>query len=430
MMKKLFSSSLFLFVFLCSFAQNGWKVCEAPHFSTRVDDIFIINTRTGYAVCGDGQIVKSTDSGNSWATVFQDTNTYFRSVEFINEQKGFVGGFPVKGIYKDIFLRTEDGGITWTDLTENLDPIARNGICGLSVADSNTIYGCGNWFNDSGYIIKSTDGGNSWRLINMYQYASSLIDMYFINKDTGFVTGKTSDSQNTAIILYTTDGGITWSTKFRNTDKNEYCWKIQHLTDRIYFASIEDLSAFSSSILKSTDGGMSWTKYYVVDSLYNIEGIGFIDSVQGFTGGGEHNSFESDDGGFSWNPSSICPYMDRVFRVSNDIMFATGLQIWKFERGKNGNNGVPLSPQNINLRCYPNPANRILTINFILYRATRAMLTVYDNQARPVKFIVNANKPVGEYQYLLNTDNLSAGVYFIVLKTHEDKRVVKVLVGH
>lgn len=431
MYKKLLFTTTFIYISLCSLAQNGWTVCTAPYFSSRVDDIFIINGRTGYAVCGDGQIVKTTDSGNLWTTVFRDTNTYFRSVEFINEEKGFAGGFPVKGIYKNIFLKTLDGGVTWTDLTGNIAPIARNGICGLSVADPNTIYGCGNWYGDSAYIIKSTDGGNNWQLINMYQYASSLIDMYFINKDTGFVTGKTrGDTLNTAVILYTTDGGSTWTTKFKNTDFDEYCWKIQRLTDQIYFASIEDLHLFKPSILKSADGGMSWTKYYVYDSPYNIEGIGFIDSLKGFTGGGENNSFESDDGGMTWKVSSVCPFMDRVFRVSDSVMFATGLQIWKYEQGKNGNTGPATNPQYINLNCFPNPVNGMLTINFSLSRSTRAILTIYDSEGRPVKFIVNADKAAGNYQYLMNTDNLANGIYFVLLKTHEDKRVVKVLVSH
>ncbi|HTS44744.1 MAG TPA: T9SS type A sorting domain-containing protein [Puia sp.] len=427
---KLVFTALFIHVSACSQAQNGWTVCTAPYFASRIDDIFIIDGKTGYAVCGTGQIIKSVDSGNTWTTVFRDKNIYYRSVEFINAQKGFVGGFNPNGIYKDVFLKTVDGGFTWIDLTNTLDPLARNGICGLSAADSNTIYGCGNWYKDSAYIIKSTDGGNTWQLIPMYQYASSLIDMYFLNKDTGFVTGKTSDSLNTAVIFYTTDGGKSWVKKFQNTDPDEYCWKIQRLTDRIYFASIEDLGQHKPSILKSTDGGMSWTKYFVYDVFYNIEGIGFIDSLRGFTGGGDNNSFESDDGGITWKQTSICPFMNRVFRVSDSVMFATGDRIWKYVLGTKGYTGPGYNPVYTSLKCFPNPVNGILTIDANLSRSTHAMLILFDDRGHRIKVIDNADKSAGNYIYQLNTDNMAQGVYFVLLKTHEDQQVVKVLVSH
>jgi hypothetical protein len=175
---------------------------------------------------------------------------------------------------------------------------------------------------------------------------------------------------------------------------------------------------------------MSWTKYYVCDSFYNIEGLGFIDPLKGFTGGGAGGSFESDDGGKTWNYISVCPYMDRVFRVSDSVMFATGFQIWKYEKGKNGNTGQIINPSIVNLYCYPNPVNNVLTINFALARSTRAVLNIYDAQGKLVKFIVNEDKPVGDYQYLIKTDNLPLGIYFVLLKTHEDKLGVKVLVSH
>jgi hypothetical protein len=175
---------------------------------------------------------------------------------------------------------------------------------------------------------------------------------------------------------------------------------------------------------------MSWTKYYVRDSLYNIEGIGFIDSLKGFTGGGKNGSFESNDGGRTWNASTICPYMDRVFRVSDSVMFATGFLIWKYERGKNGNAGQTSAPQYIYLKCYPNPVSGVLSIDFTLSRSSRAVLVIYDAAGRAVMQIVNADEPAGGYHYSINTGNLAIGVYYVLLRTHEDKQAIKVIVSH
>ena len=92
---------------------------------------------------------------------------------------------------------------------------------------------------------------------------------------------------------------------------------------------------------------------------------------------------KSDDGGKTWKYSSVCPYMDRVFRVNDSVMFATGFQIWKYEKGENGYPRWLRNPVIINLYCYPNPVNKVLTINFALARSTRAVLNMYDAQGKP-----------------------------------------------
>ncbi len=417
-----------LLISFTSYAQPGWKLCNAPAFGTRVDDIFMLNTKTGYAACGDGKIVKTTDGGNNWVLVQTTTNLYNRSVEFINTQKGFVGGFPLSGnIGINVLRRTTDGGSTWTDLTPLLDLRARKGICGLAVADANTIYGGGNWYQDAGYIIKSIDGGDSWSFIDMSAYASSIIDMYFINKDVGFVTGRGPLPLQTGVILYTTDGGASWSTKFKNTVANEYCWKIQRLTSKIYFASLEDFGNVPPKILKSIDGGMNWTVYQVATAPYNIEGIGFINEKKGWTGGDTGFSFESNDGGLTWDTVHICPYMDRVFKVNDTLLFATGDRIYKYNTG----GFLPAIPANRYawLNCYPNPVKDNLSIDISVSVSTHALLTLLDNTGKRMNIIANADIPKGSYHYSFNTAHLPAGLYYVLLKTHEDKQVTKIIVS-
>jgi photosystem II stability/assembly factor-like uncharacterized protein len=428
-MKRVICLLAFLFIAASSNAQPGWKICNAPNFGTRVDDIFMLNTETGYAVCGDGKIVKTTDGGNNWIAVQQTTKLYNRSVEFINTQKGFVGGFPLNGnTGTNILRRTTDGGATWTDLTPLLDARARRGICGLAVADANTIYGGGNWYQDAGYIIKSVDGGDSWSFIDMSAYASSIIDMYFINKDVGFVTGRGPLPLETGVILYTTDGGATWTYKFKNTIPNEYCWKIQRLTSKIYFASLEDFGNVPPKILKSTDGGMTWTVYQVATAPYNIEGIGFIDEKKGWTGGDYGFSFQSNDGGLTWDTVNICPLMDRVFKVNDTLLFATGDRIWKY----NTTGFIPAIPANhyASMKCSPNPVSDNLNIDISVSVSTHVLLMLLDNSGRRVSVIANEDKSKGSYKYKFSTYRLPPGMYYIALKTHEDKVVTKILVTH
>lgn len=418
--------AFFLLINSVCFCQPGWKICNSPVFSNRVDDIFMVNAEIGYAVAGDGKIVKTTDGGENWVQLLQNSSVYCRSVEFINTQKGFVGAFSPSNGTTNILRRTTDGGATWTDLTPLIDPRARKGICGLAAADSNTIYGGGNWFQDAAYIIKSTDGGNSWGFIDMSAYASSIIDFHFINKDTGFATGRSKLPVNSAIILYTTNGGLSWSVKYQNTVPSEYCWKIQRLTKLIYFASIEDLTPVPPKILKSIDGGMTWEVHQVATAAYNIEGIGFIDPKLGWTGGGNTKSFESRDGGVSWDTVSICPLMNRVFKVNDTLLFASGIRIWKY---KNAGLYPPVPDQRFAwMTFYPNPVKDILTINVSVSVSTRMLVMLLDASGHRVKLIENADRPKGSYQYYINATSLAAGVYYVVLKTHEDKRIEKLII--
>jgi photosystem II stability/assembly factor-like uncharacterized protein len=429
MTTKLFLVFILIMDTFLSNAQNGWSICNSPSFLSRVDDLHMLNEQTGYAVCGDGKIVKTTDGGNNWILLLEENPC--RSVEFINTQKGFVGGFSMDPSANNILRKTIDGGTTWSDLTSIIDTRARQGICGIAVADTNTIYGCGNWYQDTAYIIKSIDGGNTWNYIDMGNYASSLIDMYFTSKDTGFATGRGPLPSKTAVILYTTDGGLTWTYKFQDNTANEYCWKIQHLTNEVYFASIQAMTIDTAKILKSIDGGMTWTVHHVLDSYYNIQGIGFIDTLKGWTGGYTPNSFESNDGGITWDTINICPLMNRVFKVNDTLLFATGMRIWKYGPIQTGiKHEIQQPVQTASINCYPNPVNENLIISTSLNRSTHTLIILFDEHGKEINVFENTNQVKGEYKYNFKTSNLSAGVYYLVMKTHEEHIINKIFVVH
>jgi photosystem II stability/assembly factor-like uncharacterized protein len=423
-------------VFTSIFSQNlSWKICNTPAFGNRVDDIYMVNAQIGYAVCGDSKVAKTIDGGDNWTLLNQAGNgLYCRSVEFVNAQKGFVGGFYYNGggpNPSNVLRETLDGGATWADLTPIIDSAARYGICGLAAADSNTIYGCGNWYQTSAYIVKSSNGGSTWSYINMSSYATSLIDMHFISADTGFATGRGLAPLKSAIILYTTDGGATWTTKFQNTISNEYCWKIQRLTSSLYFASIEDLNSIATSkILKSTDGGMTWSVKQVSPTNDNMEGVGFINANKGWAGGGSQ-TYESNDGGNTWSVINICQGMNRVFKVNDSLLFASGSgKIWKYSSSPLGIKGVNEKEiKYISLKCNPNPAKEKINITINLFRNTRAQLILYNEKGEEIKLIDNSDKPVGEYKYAISTNDMPSGVYYLILKTHEAKDMLKVIVN-
>src|SRR6185436_16109485 len=98
------------------------------------------------------------------------------------------------------------------------------------------------------------------------------------------------------------------------------------------FVSVQDLLPTSPKVLRSTNGGLSWTKLFVSGTPFNIEGVGFIDPLHGWTGGDSY-SYETLNGGQTWTPIQVCPSMNRVLRLNDSTMIASGLKIWKYNKG-------------------------------------------------------------------------------------------------
>ncbi len=421
---------LLAFWSLSTSAQSGWTICKTPGLQSRVDDIYMVDGKVGYAACGDGKIIKTTDGGLNWANIQETKNLYCRSVEFFDTLTGFVGSFPINGNQTNILRKTVDGGKTWTDLSSLLDARALKGICGMALAGNATVYGCGNWFQDSAYIVKSTDGGNSWTFIDMKAYAGSLIDMIFINKDTGFVAGRSPLPLRASLILYTTNGGQTWTEVFKGTASNERIWKIQRITNQVYCAAVEG-AVSKPSVLKSINGGETWNNITVTDTPYHIQGAGFINQNLGWAGGGLFHSYETRDGGMHWDSVRICPGLNRVFKVNDTLLFAAGFDIWKYTTTISTGLELAYKTPEVysTIKCYPIPANDVLSIDINLLRSTHALLMLLDVKGNEVKMIDNTDKPAGKFSYRVQLSNLQPGMYYMLLKTHEDNQLVKVMIS-
>lgn len=176
-----------------------WTITSAPNNGVRKDDICFIGPDTGWVAGGaDGIILRTYDGGETWQTVYTGPD-HLRSIEFATKEVGFSGS--VSGT----FLRTLDGGDSWQDITDSIT--GASSICGLCAASPEVIYGCGVWFQPA-YVIRSTDGGMNWDKTNLNSMASALIDVLFLNADTGFVSGKAQPPSLGGIILATVDGEI------------------------------------------------------------------------------------------------------------------------------------------------------------------------------------------------------------------------------
>lgn len=170
--------------------------------------------------------------------------------------------------------RTTDGGNTWSNRTNDLPQLTISTLEG-SKANTNIIYAgtgrrhsAGNPSSGNG-LLKSTDRGQTWAVLE-----STLNDSKFANI-TGIAVNQANENElivstNTdtnvtgfgSFLLKSLDGGVTWTqvgvagSRIQQVIASNTDWNIQ-------FASVN-----STEIMRSIDAGENWETIFTPDSLH------------------------------------------------------------------------------------------------------------------------------------------------------------------
>jgi photosystem II stability/assembly factor-like uncharacterized protein len=153
----------------------------------------------------------TTDGGYTWD--YLNTPAYEARIFFISGTTGWLYG---ENIYK-----TVDGGGNWT-LQYEPDFL----ISELTFINENTGYAVGSDDNLQGKIIKTTDGGISWTVLQTPK-SNHLTSVAFSNENTGIATGWGST------ILFTDTGGDNW----RKLNSRKVHFKIQEIKKAVQYSS-------------------------------------------------------------------------------------------------------------------------------------------------------------------------------------------------
>lgn len=245
--------------------------------------LFFTPNGTGLSVGSMGLMYSKVESDSGWTRLLSGTRDYIYSVHFVNENIGWAGGTRWGNPYKSIVLKTTNGGKEWKTQFEQVTYgysrcfYFMNDLLGWLASSHNATTEL-----VGGGIYRTTDGGENWIAVHSTGDYSSV---FFINKDTGWVT---SDYSNSTGIYKTIDGGFTLVKKSSAS------------TSSIYFTDINTGWAVGTSgILKSTDGGETW----ISKSNLSASHVKFYNSNIGMCEGGS-SVLVSIDGGETWNSKS------------------------------------------------------------------------------------------------------------------------------
>ena len=142
---------------------------------------------------------------------------------------------------------------------------------------------------DAGTIMKSTDGGLSYDLINFPTH-QNFSAVEFFNTDTGLI------ASSSGMILKTSDGGMSWNQVETGINGN--------FTDMCFINSNTAwLSTDDGTIIKSMDYGDSWQLVFS-DTSRQFNSISFVDENHGWAAGAIDTYYagivRTSDGGVNW----------------------------------------------------------------------------------------------------------------------------------
>jgi photosystem II stability/assembly factor-like uncharacterized protein len=388
----------------------SWRPTDAPVASSRTDDIWFIDPNVGWAANSNGQIVHTKDGGKSWTQQLHDEEVYFRCLGFASSQRGWAGTLTSG---KTLF-ETRDGGAHWTGVT-NLPTGAPSAICGLSVVNDKVIFAAGtNFPNRPPRLLKTIDGGTTWTAREMKSFADLLIDVFFTSPLEGWVVGGKTDQPVATranvrpVVLRTNDGGETWVNRVAGIQAvfplGEWGWKIQFLNANTGFVSLENFT--QGAILKTADGGTTWTRHPINDAQQNanLEGVGFVDERHGWVGGWGDADFEllssseTLDGGLTWRDANDIGKAINRFRFFGQpvsVGYASGETVYKYSAEPAPVSAVPTVRRGaIFDSLEPADAAGDATIPVMIPPgASRLTVRIWDRFGDPVRVLADETAP-------------------------------------
>ncbi len=219
-----------------------------------------LNNNTGY-VSGEYGVRKTTDGADNWEKVLDVSTDY---VLFVNDSVGYASGYyDIKGIYK-----TTDYGNSWKLLPASSAYHAKH----INCINEKICYA----FSPYGPDIKTTNGGQTWQEIE--EDLDIIINSsYFFNQSEGFVLG----SSYSSVYVYKTTNGcksfdMVYST-FERLGKIFFIDRERGFLIGGYVPGVDN-----PLLLVTIDGGKTWHNKNPECNKIGLESIGFFnDAING-----------------------------------------------------------------------------------------------------------------------------------------------------
>jgi photosystem II stability/assembly factor-like uncharacterized protein len=268
-------------------------------------DIFFLSETTGLASTYDGKIYLTTDQGASWAAQYNPTpaDQPLYQLLFTDQKTGYaVGGrsscggtgcVPPGGIV----LKTTDGGNTWRKVYAG----QQNEVVSIAVNKNGSLFMAAN--GAPAGLFRSNDAGASWQLV---ETAGNSFSKIVFTNNAGFYTG------GGAQLVKSTDAGATWSSK--TVLSYNYANDLAFSNETGYY-----VLGYSQAFI-TNDNGTHWSEVH--SPITSISKVNALTNTSALLWGGGHSTGgdfpfqysavgQTTDGGKTWRGTEF-PEINRI----------------------------------------------------------------------------------------------------------------------
>ena len=417
-MLKFIHKNIFYLILLSLplFAQRSseWEVLQSPT-NDLLRKLFFVDENNGWATGIAGTIIHTKDAGTTWVVQNSNVTTPVVDVYFLNRNLGWALTYPDYPPFGTTLLKTTDGGNNW-QLIDTLFPMKFMSC--IYFADEKL-----GWIGGTG-IYKTTDGGISWQKCFLDSSGFEnypVYDFNFYNKTFGYACGGRLDVAG--VVWRTTNAGQSWSSVALSPDQI-FDLYISDSLNAIALSGDPEL-IYGIAKLTTSDAGISWQSESL--PIYGISfAIDFLDSSLGYSASG-FQLLRTINGGQDW---FFEPIIDSL--TIYDLQFVD-----KYTGFACGENGTLLKYTSFKkpfddkivfqwISNYTNPFTEQTTIEFTVLSGdfdipTKAKLTLYDILGNKIATIYEDEFFWGMYSFVFSPRaqnlNLSSGVYILTLSS-------------
>ncbi|MHC4945835.1 MAG: WD40/YVTN/BNR-like repeat-containing protein [Planctomycetota bacterium] len=283
-------------------ANNAWTLTGPEGRDIYTIALNPLNSVTLYAG-GDGGITRSFDGGDSWLAASsglpQDSQGQVLRiidilVDFITPSRLFAL------VENDHLYRSTDSGTNWISLRPVM-PVAKVDCIAMDRANPSILYAG----NDT-TLLRTQDSGSTWSVLDDDLSGSGFL-INTISVDPNISTLLYAGGRFGAGVLKSIDGGITWSAMNNGLPIGQEEWDVfsiavDPLDPDILYMSLDlfGASTFNAAgVYKSTDGGQTWAG---IAGAPNVEFIAIDPLDPSILYADIDGLSKSADGGQTWTP--------------------------------------------------------------------------------------------------------------------------------